>query len=67
MVKPLRSLEKHVAILAATGASFHEYLANGYFDGASALTASPVGAVCLTVSLDIPAQRPVWFQKSCAM
>lgn len=34
MVKTLRSLERHVAILAATGASFHEYLANGYFDGA---------------------------------
>jgi 4-hydroxy-tetrahydrodipicolinate synthase len=34
IVKALRSLDHHVAILAARGSVFHEYLANGYFDGA---------------------------------
>jgi len=29
----LRSLDRHVAILAASGNFFHEYLATGYFDG----------------------------------
>ncbi len=34
IVKALRSLDHHVSILAARGSVFHEYLANGYFDGA---------------------------------
>jgi dihydrodipicolinate synthase/N-acetylneuraminate lyase len=34
LVKALRSLDHHVSILAARGSVFHEYLANGYFDGA---------------------------------